>query len=103
MERLIDTLIGRQLRRRRRFLKLTQREVAAACGVRFQQIQKYECGINRISAATIWRLCSVLQAPVSYFFDPVDALPKAPLAANHRRTSPASSLDKTGAPRRTPS
>src|ERR1700688_3253415 len=40
----IDLHLGRRLRRRRRLLGLTQQQLAAAVGVRFQQIQKYECG-----------------------------------------------------------
>jgi transcriptional regulator with XRE-family HTH domain len=65
----IDIHLGRRLRRRRRLLGLTQQELAEACGVRFQQIQKYECAANRMSAARLWRLAQVLEAPVSYFFD----------------------------------
>ncbi|MDB5476877.1 MAG: transcriptional regulator [Phenylobacterium sp.] len=65
----IDVHLGRRLRRRRRLLGLTQQEVAESCGVRFQQIQKYECAANRMSAARIWQLAEVLQAPVSYFYD----------------------------------
>jgi transcriptional regulator with XRE-family HTH domain len=42
---------------------------AAACGVRFQQIQKYECGANRISAARLWQLSEALEVPVGYFYD----------------------------------
>ncbi len=65
----IDMHLGRRLRRRRRLLGLTQQELAVACGVRFQQIQKYECGANRMSAARLWRLAGALEAPVSYFYD----------------------------------
>ena len=69
MQSDIDAHLGRQLRRRRRLLGLTQQQVAVAVGVRFQQIQKYECGANRMSAASIWRLARVLDAPVEYFFE----------------------------------
>ncbi|MDE2485772.1 MAG: helix-turn-helix transcriptional regulator [Alphaproteobacteria bacterium] len=65
----IDVHLGRRLRRRRRLLGLTQQELAEACGVRFQQIQKYECAANRMSAARLWQLAQALEAPVSYFFD----------------------------------
>ena len=65
----IDVHIGRRVRRRRRLLGLTQQQVAGACGVRFQQIQKYECGANRVSAARLWRLARALDVPVGYFFD----------------------------------
>jgi len=65
----IDLHLGRRLRRRRRLLGLTQQQLAGACGVRFQQIQKYECGANRISAARLWQLSAALEVPVGYFYD----------------------------------
>ena len=65
----IDVHLGRKLRRRRRLLGLTQEDLAQACGVRFQQIQKYECGANRMLASRLWQLAQVLDTPVSYFFE----------------------------------
>ena len=69
MENNIDVHLGKRLRRRRRLLGLTQQQLAGACGVRFQQIQKYECGANRISAARLWQLAEALETPVNYFYD----------------------------------
>ena len=65
----IDGHLGRRLRGRRRILGLTQQQLAGACGVRFQQIQKYECAANRMSAARIWQIAEVLDVPVSYFYE----------------------------------
>jgi transcriptional regulator with XRE-family HTH domain len=65
----IDIHLGRRLRRRRRLLGLTQQQLAGACGVRFQQIQKYECAANRMSAARLWQLSEVLEVPVNYFYE----------------------------------
>jgi transcriptional regulator with XRE-family HTH domain len=65
----IDLHLGKRLRRRRRLLGLTQQQLAGACGVRFQQIQKYECGANRISASRLWQLSEALEVPVGYFYD----------------------------------
>jgi Predicted transcriptional regulators len=65
----IDLHLGRRLRRRRRLLGLTQQQLATQVGIRFQQIQKYECGANRISAARLWQLAEALESPVSYFYD----------------------------------
>jgi transcriptional regulator with XRE-family HTH domain len=77
----IDLHLGRRLRRRRRLLGLTQQQVAEVVGIRFQQVQKYECGANRVSAARLWQLSEALQAPVAYFYDGLEAgKPKA--AAN---------------------
>ena len=66
---VVDIHLGRRLRRRRRILGLTQQQLASACGVRFQQIQKYECAANRMSAARLWQLAEVLEVPVSYFYE----------------------------------
>lgn len=65
----IDQHLGNRVRRRRRLLGLTQHQLAQKVGVRFQQVQKYECGSNRISAARIWQLANALEVPVAYFYD----------------------------------
>ncbi len=65
----IDLHLGRRLRRRRRLLGLTQQQLGDRVGIRFQQVQKYECGANRISAARLWELAEALETPVSYFYD----------------------------------
>lgn len=65
----IDLHIGRRLRRRRRVLGLTQQQLGDRLGIRFQQVQKYECGANRISAARLWYLASALETDVLYFYD----------------------------------
>ncbi len=66
--RAIDRLVGRQLRRRRLELGLSQLRVAEAIGVTFQQIQKYERGSNRVVASRLYDLASVLHVPLEYFF-----------------------------------
>ncbi len=65
----IDFHLGKRMRRRRRLLGLTQQQLAEACGVRFQQIQKYECGANRISAARLWLIAGALDVTMNYFFE----------------------------------
>jgi transcriptional regulator with XRE-family HTH domain len=81
----IDEHLGRRLRRRRRLLGLTQQQLATTCGVRFQQIQKYECAANRMSAARLWQLAQALDVPVSYFFEGLEAdgLPAPPELNGH--------------------
>jgi len=48
---------------------MTQQQLAQSVGIRFQQIQKYESGANRISASRLWDLARALEMPVSFFFD----------------------------------
>jgi transcriptional regulator with XRE-family HTH domain len=69
MDEGVDIHLGKRLRWRRRHMGLTQQDLGVACGVRFQQIQKYESAANRMSAAVLWRLAKVLQVDVRYFFD----------------------------------
>ena len=78
----IDLHLGRRLRRRRRLLGLTQQQLALQVGIRFQQIQKYECGANRISAARLWQLSEALESPVNYFYDGLTEAMERKEAAN---------------------
>lgn len=65
----IDLHVGRRLRRRRRLMGMTQQQLADQVGIRFQQIQKYECGANRITASRLFELSAALSIPVQYFYD----------------------------------
>lgn len=65
----IDLHVGKRLRRRRRLLGLTQQSLAEQVGIRFQQIQKYECGANRVSAARLFELSEALAVPIQYFYE----------------------------------
>ena len=82
----IDLHLGKRLRRRRRLLGLTQQQLAGACGVRFQQIQKYECGANRISAARLWQLSEALDVPVGYFYDGLGSATHLPINGHNDMT-----------------
>ena len=64
----IDTYIGAQIRERRLVLKLRQADLAKTLGVTVQQIQKYETGQNRVSAARLFGICGVLKVPLSSMF-----------------------------------
>jgi transcriptional regulator with XRE-family HTH domain len=68
----VDVHLGRKLFIRRRILGMTQKQLAEVCGVRFQQIQKYECGANRMSAVRLWQLGQALGVPMTYFFEGLD-------------------------------
>lgn len=65
----IDLHVGKRLRRRRRLLGLTQQQLAESVGIRLQQIQKYECGANRVSASRLFELAESLDVPVQYFYE----------------------------------
>lgn len=69
----IDLHVGKRLRRRRRLMGYTQQQLAESVGVRFQQIQKYECAANRITASRLFDLSQALGVSVQFFFDGFNA------------------------------
>ena len=64
----LDVLVGRRMRERRLALGLTMQEVAAALGVPYQQLHKYETGANRLSAGRLFLLAEALGVEVAHFF-----------------------------------
>jgi transcriptional regulator with XRE-family HTH domain len=86
-ERRIERTIGERLRRRRTELGLTQEQLAASLAVSYQQIQKYERGANRISAARLLRLARRLDVPIGWFFDAAPAPGAEPLEHGARQRS----------------
>lgn len=59
---------------------MTQQQLAEKVGIKFQQIQKYETGMNRISASRLWDIAEALSVPVAYFFEGVDGAEAKPAA-----------------------
>ena len=65
---LRDAEVGRRVRSRRLECRLSQTELADRIGVTFQQVQKYEKGVNRIGAGRLQRISEALEVPISFFF-----------------------------------
>ncbi len=65
----IDIHVGQRLRLRRTILGMSQEAIGSVIGVSFQQIQKYERGVNRMGASRLFEFAKLLEIPVSYFFD----------------------------------
>ena len=65
----VDAHVGKCIRHRRWVKDKTQQQLAQAVGIRFQQIQKYETGQNRVSASRLWDIARALNVPVSHFFE----------------------------------
>jgi transcriptional regulator with XRE-family HTH domain len=61
----LDADIGSRVRQRRLAINMSQSDLGKKLGVSFQQIQKYELGLNRISAARLYEICKTLKAPLS--------------------------------------
>jgi transcriptional regulator with XRE-family HTH domain len=65
----IDTHVGSRVRLRRTLLGMSQEKLGEALGLTFQQVQKYERGVNRIGASRLFDLSRVLDVPIGFFFD----------------------------------
>ena len=68
----VDIEVGKNLKKRRIFLGLSQTELANMLDISFQQVQKYEKGTNRISASRLVDLSNVLDVNITYFFNEKD-------------------------------
>ena len=69
MSHPVDVHVGKRIRHRRWMNGTTQQQLAEKVGIKFQQIQKYETGMNRVSASRLWDIAGVLGVPVSFFFE----------------------------------
>lgn len=67
----VDIHVGARLRLRRNLMGMSQEQLGKACGLTFQQIQKYERGTNRMGASRLFQFAKLLDVPVAYFFDDV--------------------------------
>lgn len=67
----IDVYVGSRMQLRRTLMGLTQEQLAKAIGVSFQQVQKYERGLNRLSASRLFDVCQALGVPITYFYEDV--------------------------------
>jgi len=65
----VDVHVGKRVRHRRWLVGKTQQELASEVGVKFQQIQKYETGANRVSASRLWEIAVALDVDVTHFFE----------------------------------
>jgi transcriptional regulator with XRE-family HTH domain len=65
----IDIHVGGRLRVRRSLLGFSQEKLGNAVGLTFQQVQKYERGVNRISAGRLFQFSTILDVPVTYFYE----------------------------------
>lgn len=72
MKHHVDVHVGQRIRRRRWMVGMTQQQLGEAVGIKFQQIQKYETGMNRVSASRLYEISKALDVPVAFFFEAVD-------------------------------
>ena len=65
----VDNFVGQRIRHRRWMVGMTQQDLAQKVGIKFQQIQKYETGANRVSASRLWDIGKAMEVDVSFFFE----------------------------------
>lgn len=69
MKHPVDAHVGKRIRHRRWMVGMTQQQLADKVGIKFQQIQKYETGMNRVSASRLWDIAESLGVQISFFFE----------------------------------
>lgn len=72
MKHPVDEHVGKRIRHRRWMTGTTQQQLAEKVGIKFQQIQKYETGMNRVSASRLWDIAHALGVDVAFFFEGYD-------------------------------
>ncbi|HUW73003.1 MAG TPA: helix-turn-helix transcriptional regulator [Methyloceanibacter sp.] len=75
----VDTHVGSRVRLRRMLLGMSQERLGDSMGLTFQQVQKYEKGVNRIGASRLFQISKILDVPVQFFFE------EAPYAGDEGR------------------
>lgn len=68
----VDIHVGRRMRIRRELLGITQEKLACLLGLTFQQVQKYERGMNRVSASRLWDIAFLLNTSICFFYEEMD-------------------------------
>src|SRR5436853_3636925 len=74
----VDKHVGGRVRMRRMMLGMSQEKLGDGLGLTFQQVQKYEKGTNRISASRLQQSASILQVPVTFFFEGAPGVARQP-------------------------
>jgi transcriptional regulator with XRE-family HTH domain len=71
----IDIQVGNRVRIRRMLIGMSQERLGDLLGLTFQQVQKYEKGVNRIGAGRLFEVSRILNVPVDFFYEGVNAIP----------------------------
>ncbi len=72
MKHPVDVHVGKRIRHRRWMVGMTQQQLGEIVGIKFQQIQKYETGMNRVSASRLWDIAAALDVPINFFFEGIE-------------------------------
>lgn len=89
----VDVHVGKRIRHRRWLAGMTQQQLAESVGIKFQQIQKYETGANRVSASRLWDIATSMDVDIAFFFEGIEA---AEVPATLDEATPAAPVDLLG-------
>jgi len=95
----VDKHVGSRVRMRRQMLAMSQEKLGNALGLSFQQVQKYERGMNRIGASRLQQISDILQVPVSFFFEETAASTSAPHEPDNFQAQIAEFVSSSEGPR----
>jgi transcriptional regulator with XRE-family HTH domain len=79
MKHPVDAHVGKRIRHQRWMVGMTQQQLAEKIGIKFQQVQKYETGMNRVSASRLWDIAEALGVGIVFFFDGIAGEKPAPI------------------------
>ncbi|MFP7673658.1 helix-turn-helix domain-containing protein [Marivita sp. S0852] len=88
----VDVHVGKRVRHRRWLVGMTQQQLAEKVGIKFQQIQKYETGANRVSASRLWDIADALDVPVAFFFEGIEEAQQEDATASSSEAVPSDIL-----------
>jgi transcriptional regulator with XRE-family HTH domain len=93
----IDAQVGNRVRLRRMLVGMSQEKLGECLGLTFQQVQKYEKGVNRIGAGRLYQIAHILGVPISYFYEDVaDRTSDDQAVANDRAAPPVMEFLSSG-------
>ena len=78
MKHPVDVHVGKRIRHQRWMVGMTQQQLAEKVGIKFQQVQKYETGMNRVSASRLWDIAETLGVSTGFFFEGANGEKAAP-------------------------
>jgi transcriptional regulator with XRE-family HTH domain len=84
----VDAHVGHRVRLRRMLIGMSQERLGELLGLTFQQVQKYEKGINRIGAGRLFEVAGILGVPVSFFYEDADSVPQGAAFAEGNEPPP---------------
>src|SRR3974390_2752228 len=92
----IDAQVGNRVRLRRMLVGMSQEKLGELLGLTFQQVQKYEKGVNRIGAGRLYQVADILGVPVSYFYEDVAERQNEHARANEHASPPVMEFFSSG-------